>query len=122
MRVATVIIAAAAFASAAGSAFAAADRATDVEFLKANRCKGLAASAIGQGVDTAGVDAFLKAQSGARNPYILQQGEAEQTKARRQAARGERNDKLAAELNGPCMAYLGQGAAQTAQGGSVSAH
>lgn len=104
MRFAAIALAAAAFATS-GSAVAS-GKVTDVEYMKANRCKGLAASLTGV-VDTAQLDAFIKAERGARPAYIVERGEELQAKARREARSEDRKEKLTAELTGPCSAYLG---------------
>ena len=100
MKIAAVTLAAISLA-AATSAAAAASPASDMDYLKASRCRGIAA---GVGADAAGLDAYLKAEGVARPAYIVQRGEQEFDHAKRQA-RGEGKDRLAAELAGPCMAY-----------------
>ena len=96
-------VAIAAFASVAGSAAAAV---SDVEYLRANRCRGLAEGGLTQ-VDTAGMDAFLKAEGRTRNAYVAERGKAEFDKAKREAKTDstEKKAKLTAELSGPCQAY-----------------
>ena len=103
MKVAAIALTAVAFA-AAGSAYAA-GRATDLDYLKASRCKGIATT-VGQ-VDTAGLDAFLKAEGRGRAPIVLDRAASEADRARREARAVERRDRLTAELTGPCMAYMG---------------
>jgi hypothetical protein len=100
----TAIALAAATVFAAGSAAAAS--VSDVDYLKANRCKGLAA---GMGSDTASLDAFIKAESRARHPMILQRGDDEFAKAKRATGKSESRERLSAELSGPCMAYAAPG-------------
>lgn len=90
----------------AGSA-SASEKVTDVDFLKANRCKGLAAG-IGS-VDTSGLDAYLKAEGRSRNVVILQRGEEEFDRAKRSARNADLKPRLTAELTGPCLAYMGGG-------------
>src|ERR1044072_3098660 len=90
---------------AAGSATAA-EKVSDVDFLKANRCKGLATTLTGV-VDTQSLDAFIKSERGARAPYIMDRAEEEMTRARKEAKSGDRKDRLTAELPGACQAYLG---------------
>ena len=90
---------------AAGSA-AASDKVTDVDFLKANRCKGLATTLSGV-VDTQGLDAFIKAERGARAPYVVERASEEMAKAKKEAKFDDRKERLTAELAGPCQAYLG---------------
>ncbi|MDB5444593.1 MAG: hypothetical protein JWP86_2748 [Phenylobacterium sp.] len=87
----------------AGSA-AASSRVTDVDYLKANRCKGLAS---GMGADTAGLDAFIKTEGRSRIDYVLRRGEEEATRAKRQTADANQKDRLSAELSGGCAAYMG---------------
>ena len=88
----------------AGSAMAS-DRVTDVDFLKANRCKGLATTLPGV-VDAQALDSFIKAERGARPPYIMERASAEFDRARREAKGAERRDRLTSELNGICQAYV----------------
>ena len=111
MKFAAIALAAAALA--AGSA-AAADRVTDVDFLKANRCKGLATS-IGGVVDPASLDSFIKAERGARAFYISERATEEFNKARKEGRSADRRERLTAELTGPCQAYLASGSAVAKQ-------
>jgi len=85
----------------AGAA-AAAERPTDMDYLKANRCKGLAASA-----DAASFDGYLKVAKQWRPDYILERGVVEQAKGARDArnANDTRKAKYAADLAGPCQSY-----------------
>ncbi|THD78502.1 MAG: hypothetical protein E7812_10930 [Phenylobacterium sp.] len=100
----------------AGSA-AASSRVTDVDYLRANRCKGLA---VGMGADAAGFTSFIKTEGVSRLDVILQRGDEEFTRAKRQAANANLKDKLAAELNGPCAAYM-TGSGQAMAGGASAA-
>lgn len=95
----------------AGSA-AASGRVTDVDYLKANRCKGIAS---GMGADTASLDAFIKAEGRTRVDYILQRGEEERSRAKRQTADANLKGSLSAELSGACTAYMGEGKAVSGQ-------
>jgi len=97
--VAVAMVAAAGTASAAG-------KVTDVDFLRANRCKGLAATLTGV-VDTASLDAFIKAERGARAPYVMERATEEFNKAKKEARGEDRKERLTAELTGGCQAYLG---------------
>ena len=90
---------------AAGTA-AASDKVTDVDFLKANRCKGLATTLTGV-VDTTSLDSFIKAERGARAPYVMERADEEFAKARKEAKGGDRKERLTAELTGACQAYMG---------------
>jgi hypothetical protein len=88
---------------AAGSA-SAADRVSDLDYMKASRCKGLAT---GLGADSTGLDAFLKAQSRSRSVIAIERGENEMTRGKREASKADFKDRLSAELSGPCLAYSG---------------
>ena len=90
---------------AAGSA-AASDKVTDVDFLKANRCKGLAATLTGV-VDTTQLDSFIKSERGARAPYVMERADEEFAKAKKEARGDDRKERLTAELTGACQAYIG---------------
>jgi hypothetical protein len=83
----------------------ASDKVTDVEYLKANRCKGLATTLTGV-VDGDALNAFVKAEAGARAPYIIERAQAEFTKARREAKDEARRERLTAELSGPCTVFV----------------
>ncbi|MFZ5721106.1 MAG: hypothetical protein ACOY5Y_16715 [Pseudomonadota bacterium] len=91
-------------ALAAGSVSAA--EVTDVDYLKANRCKGLATSIEGV-VDVAALNSFIKAERGARAGYIIDRADDEFKRARKEARSQDRRERLTAELTGPCQAYLG---------------
>ena len=83
-------IAAIAFATvclAAAGAAAASQRVTDVDYLRAARCKGLA-SGLGS-VDTSRLDAFLKDQGRTRDASIYERSDAEMRKGRREAGDAE---------------------------------
>ena len=117
MRIATTV----AFLSfAAAGAAVAAPQVSDVDYLKASRCKGLAASSLGAGMDTTQIDAFLKREGGTRLEFIVQKGEAEQVRARREARQADRQARLTAELQGACAVYLGGGAEVAGQHGQPS--
>jgi regulator of protease activity HflC (stomatin/prohibitin superfamily) len=102
MKFAIFALAAAVFAAGAASA---SDKVTDVDFLKANRCKGLATTLTGV-VDTASLDSFIKAERGARAPYVMERAAEEFAKAKKEAKGEDRKDRLTAELTGGCQAYL----------------
>lgn len=117
MTTAAITLAVIGLAAVAGSA-AASGRVTDLDYLKANRCKGLA---VGMGADTAGLDRFIKTEGASRLDYILQRGDEEFVRAKRQTTDANVKDKLAAELSGPCTAYMGGGQAM-AGGAAATAH
>jgi hypothetical protein len=101
MKFAALLLVAAGIASA--SAASASTINTDADFLKASRCKGLAA---GLGVDAAGLDAALKVEARRRVEYIQSRGYTEMARAKRQAGDANLKERLTAELNGACTAYL----------------
>lgn len=105
MRFAVIGLAALGFL-AAGAA-SASQRVTDVDYLRASRCKGIA-TGLGE-ADTAGLDAFLKAQRRVRDDIVLDRADHEMARARREARDSTMKDQLSAELNGPCMAYRNAG-------------
>lgn len=100
------IAAAALIVAALTAGSAAAAEVTDVEYLKANRCKGLATTLEGV-VDVDALNKFIKAERGARANYIVDRGNEEFTRARKEARSEDRRERLTAELTGPCQAYLG---------------
>jgi hypothetical protein len=98
---AIALVAAGLFTAGAASA---SDRVSDLDYMKASRCKGLAT---GLGADTSGLDAFLKQQSVSRSPIVVDRADDEMTRGRKEAKRTDAKDRLSAELSGPCMAYAG---------------
>lgn len=112
MKVAAIALAVTA-ALAATSASAAA-RVSDVDYLRANRCKGLATGIDGV-VDVAALDSFIKSAGASRAPYIVQRAGEEFQRAKREARSEERRARLTAELNGVCQAYLGTNGAVSRQ-------
>ena len=106
MKFAAIALAIAALAAGSASA---AEKVSDVDFLKANRCRGLAASIDGV-VDPASLDSFIKAERGARAPYVIERASEEFQRAKKEARSQDRKDRLTTELTGPCQAYLGDGA------------
>ena len=93
------------FGLACATAASATDRVSDLDYLKASRCKALAAG-LGSG-DTSSLDALVKAQARGRSDVILQKADDEASRAKREAGRPELKERLSAELSGPCMAYMG---------------
>lgn len=102
MKFAAIALVAAAFAA---SSAVAADRVTDVDYLKANRCKGLATSIEGV-VDPAALSSFIKAERGARASYVITRGDEEFQRARREAKSEDRRARLTGELTGACQAFV----------------
>ena len=96
-----------AFAGTIAGAAQAGSHLTDVDYLKANRCKGLA-EGLGGG-DTAGLTALVKAEGASRSEYIYGEGQKQEERAKRDAGHIDGKERLTAELNGPCMAFLSGG-------------
>lgn len=103
MKFAVIALVAATMTAGAASA---SDKVTDVDYLKANRCKGLATSIDGV-VDPASLNSFIKAERGTRAAYVITRGDEEFAKARREAKSADRKARLTAELTTACQAYLG---------------
>jgi hypothetical protein len=99
MNVAAVALASLSLASAASLAVAA--PATDADYLRASRCRGIA---VGLGADPAAINAYLKTAVAGRSPAILDRADGEFVRAKREA-RGDGKERLQAELAGPCAAY-----------------
>ena len=95
------------FGLACASAATASERVSDLDYLKANRCKGIA-TGLGSS-DTASLDALIKAQARSRGDAVLQRADEEMSKAKREAAKADLKERLSAELSGPCLAYMGGG-------------
>lgn len=104
MKLIAITLTAAGVLVAAGSAAAV----SDVDYLRANRCRGLAAAGVAT-VDTAAMDAFLKTEGRTRTTFVMDRGKAEFDRAKREGKTdsAERKARLTAELNGPCQAYKG---------------
>ena len=100
----TAAIALAAVGLLIAGAAQASDRVSDLDYMKASRCKGLAT---GLGADSTGLDAFLKDQIRWRSSAVVDRGEDEMKRGKREASKAEVKDRLSAELSGPCMAYTG---------------
>jgi hypothetical protein len=95
------------FGLACASAATASERVSDLDYLKANRCKGIAVG-LASG-DTASLDAMIKAQGKSRSDAVLQRADEEISRAKREAAKTDLKERLSAELSGPCLAYMGGG-------------
>jgi hypothetical protein len=98
---------------AAGSA-SATESMTDLQYIKANRCKGLATT-LSTAVDPAAIEAFIKADRRTRMPYVQERAGNEFQRARREARSEDRRARLTAELTGPCQALMATGAATSKQ-------
>ncbi len=105
-----ILLAALLIAAAGGSAaLAQPGESTDVQYLKAARCAGLASSANLGGGDASSYDAWLKANRANRSSYALGRADVVKSAARMQAnkAKGFSKAGLEAELSGSCAALKG---------------
>jgi hypothetical protein len=107
MKAAAILFATAGLALAVAGVASASPQISDVDYLKANRCKGLAVG-LGSG-DTAGVDALIKTEGRTRAEAIVQRASDELARGKREAGKTDLKDRLTAELNGPCVAYMSGG-------------
>ena len=96
-------------AATATAATAQTDRLTDVEYLQAARCAGLASSETLGEIDTAGVDALLKAEARGRSGFIVDKAEKARKDVERIADRAQAGRKagLLAEREQSCQRYYG---------------
>ena len=110
MRKSAVTLVTAVFACLGAGQVSAAERMSDVAFLTAMRCQGLAE---GRQMNAASLEASMKTQKRGRELYISDRAK----RARQDGARDGgsasvgRKAQVDAELNGVCQAYLGGGAA-----------
>jgi len=102
----TAAIALAAVGLLAAGAASASERVSDLDYMKASRCKGIATAL---GSDATALDAFLKVQGQSRQGVVIERGEQEMIRGKREASKAELKDRTGAELSGPCMAYVGEG-------------
>lgn len=94
-------------ALAASVAQAAPARVSDMQYVQAERCRGLIGSkALGE-TDTAAIDAFLKDQGRGRVSYVLDRGENARSDAEREARRAGPDTKahLVTERDTVCSEY-----------------
>ncbi len=98
----TIAISALAGAAQAGTGV------SDMNYLQAARCRGLAISEGLGKVDTANIDAFLKQETDARDMSVRISAGNKVTAAQKEAdkAQGAKKDKLLAERSGACSAFL----------------
>ena len=89
------------------SSASAAGRVSDLDYLKASRCKGLATTLTGV-VDTTAMDAYIKSARISREPHVIQRADAEFDRARREARSEDRRERLTAELTGICAELVSQ--------------
>lgn len=103
-----VIIAAAVAVSALAGAAQAAEI-SNTQFLQAARCRGLAASEGLGKLDTAGIDAFLKQETGSRELPVRVSANNKISGAQKEGdkADGAKKEKLLTERSSTCSAWLG---------------
>jgi hypothetical protein len=91
-------------AAAAGAAWAQPGRLSDVAYLQAARCAGLANSSKLGSADGKALKALLDAQANGRQPFILDQADEAKAKAKREGDRADdyMKSKLQSELSGVC--------------------
>ncbi len=101
-----IIAAAVALSGLAGAAQAA--EISNTQFLQAARCRGLAASEGLGKLDTAGIDAFLKQETGSRELPVRVSANNKIAGAQKEGdkADGAKKEKLLAERSGTCSAWL----------------
>jgi hypothetical protein len=104
-KIALVSLIAAASAVAGVASAENSNRLSDMAYIAAARCEGLAQ---GAKVDTAGIKALMSNQDSARIPYVLDKADQAREDAKRQAshAQGYSLQTVNAELSGACQAYL----------------
>lgn len=120
MKTAAILFATLSLGLSAAGAAAAADHLTDVDWLKANRCRGIA-EGLGAG-DTAGLDSLIKAEGRSRQDTIYARGQQEMVRGKRDASSQDGRERMSTELNGPCMTYLGAAHDAAAKASSPSVH
>jgi hypothetical protein len=82
-------------------------RLSDVEYMQASRCAGIASA--DPSIDTSSINALLKTEGRARVAYISDKADDMRSDAARSAkhANGYAKEKLNAELGGVCKRFLG---------------
>ena len=103
----TAVVLLVTFGLLGAGAASASDKISDLDYLKASRCKAIA-TGLGSG-DTAALDAMLKTQGRSRSDAVLQRASEEMDRAKHETAQTDRKDRLSAELAGPCVAYMSGG-------------
>ena len=116
MKTAAILLAALSL-TAAGAATAG-SHLSDVDYLNANRCRGLA-EGLGSG-DVAGLDTLIKAEGQSRVEFIYAKGQEALARGKREASRTDSRERLSAELNGPCTAFEGGATASASAGKNAS--
>jgi hypothetical protein len=103
-----IIVATIVAVSALAGAAQASTAVSNFDFLQAARCRGLAASEGLGKLDTAGIDAFLKQETGSRELPIRVSANNKIASAQKEGdkADGAKKEKLLAERSGVCSAWL----------------
>ena len=120
MKTAAVLLVTLSLGLTAAGAASAGAHLTDVDWLKANRCRGIA-EGLGSG-DTAGLDSLIKTEGRNRPDVVYERGQQEAVRGKRDASSQDLRERLSAELNGPCMAYMGAAHDAAAKVSSPSVH
>ena len=94
------------------SAASAASGVSDVDFMRANRCRGLA-SGIPGAIDGAVIDSFVKSESRGRSVYVQQRADQEFDRARRETRSEELGLHVLGQIKGlvveqRCVAGVGR--------------
>jgi hypothetical protein len=107
-----IIVATVVAVSALAGAAQAGTAVSNLDFLQAARCRGLAASEGLGKLDTAGVDAFLKQETGSRDLAVRVSANNKIAGAQKEGdkAEGAKKEKLLAERSGACSAWLNSAA------------
>jgi len=108
-QVRNIVITCATVSFLATAAYAA--PATSTDYLRASRCKALAETIGKDTVDTTQVKAFLKSEFKTQPAFVVDKGQEEADRAKREARNAGNRDRLSAELEGGCVAYLAPGQA-----------
>ena len=108
-----IVIATAIAISALAGAAQAGTGVSDMNYLQAARCRGLALSEGLGKVDTTNIDAFLKQETDARDMPVRISAGNKMTAAQKEGdkADGAKKEKLLAERTGACSAFLSGSAA-----------
>jgi len=102
MNITAVALASLTLASAGVASGAYAASVSDMDYLKASRCRGIAK---GLGADASAIEAYLKRAGGGRSALVVSRANEEFAKGKRQSSSGDGKERLQAELSGPCAAY-----------------
>lgn len=90
----------------ATGAVAADARLNDLDFIRANRCAGLAKT-LANVIDADQLNARIKAERNMRSDYVSERAGQALSKARKEAGDESRREALTEELAGPCAALVG---------------